>query len=179
MFLRLKILNRTQVISVFIVRKNDVLSCVIVDIEVEGGREVILFSLSPGMCLWGTVNKLEHKYLFCSLVQDYIAHRQTNQQKTYVSLIFMCRPRLYKCRSFSDNLFIIVIVLHNFSFVTHSYTVPINCWGYWMTVVAWVVHKCLVFKPNIAPGSAHASKNCSVGLICEKYLECEGCHIAD
>jgi len=51
MFLRLKILNRTQVISVFIVRKNDVLSCVIVDIEVEGGREVILFSLSPGMCL--------------------------------------------------------------------------------------------------------------------------------
>lgn len=44
-----------------------------------------------------------------------------------------------------------------------------------MTVVVWVVYNCLVFKPNIAPESAHASKNCSVCLICEKYLECEGC----
>ena len=91
----------------------------------------------------------------------------------------MCRPRLSKCRIFSDNLFIIVIVSHNFSFVTRSYMLPINCWGCWMTVVAWVAHNCLVFKPNIAPENAHASKNCSVPLICEKYLECEGCHLAD
>ena len=91
----------------------------------------------------------------------------------------MCRSHLSKCRSFSDNLFVIVIVSHNFSFVTRSYTVPINCWGYWITVVAWVVHNHLVIKSNIAPENAHASKNCSVCLICEKYLECEGCHIAD
>lgn len=88
----------------------------------------------------------------------------------------MCRSRLSKCRNFSDNLLVIVIVSHNFSFVTRSHTVHINCLGYWMTVVAWVVHNCLVFKPNIAPENAHVSKNCSVCLISEKYLECEGCH---
>lgn len=152
---------------------------VIVDIEVEGVGKDIQFTWSPGMWLWRTVIKLEHKYMFRSLVQDNIAHRQTNQQKTYVSHIFMRRSRLSKCRDFSDNLFIIVIVSHNFSFMTCSCTVPINCWGCWMTVVAWVVHNCLVFKLNIAPENAHASKNCSVRLICEKYLECEGCHIAD
>jgi len=58
---------------------------VVVDIEVEGA--VILFALSPGMCLWRTVNMLEHKYMFFPLVQDNSS--QTNQQKMYVSHIYV------------------------------------------------------------------------------------------
>lgn len=115
-------------------------------------------------------------YVF-SFVQDNSSDKQINRKCMWAT--FMCRSRLSKCRNFSDNLLVIVIVSHNFSFVTRSYTVPVNCLGCWMTVVAWVVHNCLVCKPNIAPENAHASKNCSVRLICEKYLECEGCHIAD
>ena len=68
-----------------------VISYVIVDIEVEGAGEFIIFSLSPGMCLWRIVNKLEQKYMFCSLVQDNSSQANKSTENV-VSHVFICRP---------------------------------------------------------------------------------------